>query len=90
MVNRPQLLAGIRAEPARSLGLSQPTVRRCLDLLSDLFIVRQLPLWHENLKKRQVKSPKVYVRDSGILHQLLGITTEKDLLSQEDDLRSGR
>jgi len=69
------------AEPARSLGLSQPTVRRYLDLLSDLFIVRQLLPWHENLKKRQVKSPKVYIRDSGLLHQLLGITTEKDLLS---------
>lgn len=69
------------AEPARSLGLSQPTVRRYLDLLSDLFIVRQLPPWHANLKKRQVKSPKVYIRDSGLLHQLLGITTEKDLLS---------
>jgi len=69
------------AEPARSLGLSQPTVRRYLDLLSDLFVVRQLPPWHENLKKRQVKSPKVYIRDSGLLHQLLGIATEKDLLS---------
>lgn len=69
------------AELARSLGLSQPTVRRYLDLLSDLFIVRQLPPWHENLKKRQVKAPKVYVRDSGLLHQLLGIATEKDLLS---------
>jgi predicted AAA+ superfamily ATPase len=69
------------AEPARSLGLSQPTVRRYLDLLSDLFIVRQLPPWHENLKKRQVKAPKVYVRDSGLLHQLLGIATERDLLS---------
>lgn len=69
------------AEPARSLGLSQPTVRRYLDLLSDLFIVRQLPPWHENLKKRQVKAPKVYIRDSGLLHQLLGIATEKDLLS---------
>ena len=69
------------AEPARSLGLSQPTVRRYLDLLSDLFIIRQLPPWHENLKKRQVKAPKIYVRDSGLLHQLLGIATEKDLLS---------
>jgi len=69
------------AEPARSLGLSQPTVRRYLDLLSDLFIVRQLQPWQENLKKRQVKSPKVYIRDSGLLHQLLGIATEKDLLS---------
>jgi uncharacterized protein len=47
------------AEPARSLRLSQPTVRRCLDVLGDLFVVRQLPPWHENLKKRQVKSPKV-------------------------------
>ncbi len=69
------------AEPARSLGLTQPTVRRYLDLLSNLFIVRQLQPWHENLKKRQVKSPKVYIRDSGLLHQLLGIATEKDLLS---------
>jgi len=69
------------AEPARSLGLSQPTVRRYLDLLTDLFIVRQLAPWHENLKKRQVKSPKVYIRDSGLLHQLLGIATDKDLSS---------
>ena len=69
------------AEPARSLGLSQPTVRRYLDLLDDLFIVRQLPPWHANLKKRQVKSPKIYFRDSGILHQLLGIHTQRDLLS---------
>lgn len=69
------------AEPARSLGMSQPTIRRYLDLLSDLFVVRQLPPWHENLNKRQVKSPKVYIRDSGLLHQLLGIATERDLLS---------
>ena len=69
------------AEPARSLGLSQPTVRHYLDLLNDLFLVRQLAPWHENLKKRQVKSPKVYIRDSGLLHQLLGIRSERDLLS---------
>lgn len=69
------------AEPARSLGVSQPTVRHYLDILTDLFIVRQLAPWHENLQKRQVKSPKVYVRDSGLLHQLLGIRTERDLLS---------
>ena len=69
------------AEPARSLGVSQPTVRRYLDLLTDLFIIRQLAPWHENLKKRQVRSPKVYVRDSGLLHQLLGIRTEQDLLA---------
>ena len=69
------------AEPARSLGVSPPTVRHYLDLLTDLFIIRELAPWHENLKKRQVKSPKVYVRDSGLLHQLLGIRTERDLLS---------
>ena len=69
------------AEPARSLGVSQPTVRHYLDLLTDLFIIRQLAPWHENLKKRQGRSPKVYVRDSGLLHQLLGIRTEQDLLA---------
>ncbi len=68
------------AEPARSLGVSEPTVRRYLDLLTGLFMVRQLQPWHENLKKRQVKAPKVYIRDSGLLHQLLGIRTEADLL----------
>ena len=69
------------AEPARSLGVSQPTVRQYLDLLTEIFMVRQLQPWHENLLKRQVKAPKVYVRDSGLLHQLLGIRTERDLLS---------
>lgn len=69
------------AEPARSLGISEPSVRRYLDLLSDIFMVRQLQPWHANLKKRQVKSPKIYFRDSGLLHHLLGIKTEKDLLA---------
>ena len=69
------------AEPARSLGVSEPTVRRYLDLLSGVFMVRQLQPWHENLGKRQVRSPKVYLRDSGLLHQLLGIHTEKDVLA---------
>lgn len=69
------------AEPARSLGLSEPTIRRYLDLLTGFFMVRQLQPWHENIKKRQVKSPKIYLRDSGLLHQLLGIGAEKDLLS---------
>ena len=69
------------ADPARSLGLSEPTVRRYLDLLSGALVLRQLPPWHENLAKRQVKSPKVYVRDSGLLHQLLGVRTEAELLS---------
>jgi predicted AAA+ superfamily ATPase len=68
------------AEFARSLGVSEPTVRRYLDLLSGLYMARQLPAWHENIGKRQVKSPKVYVRDSGLLHQLLGLKTEDELL----------
>jgi uncharacterized protein len=69
------------AEPARSLGVNESTVRRYLDLLEGVFMVRQLRPWHENLKKRQVKSPKVYFRDSGLLHQLLGIRVTGDLLS---------
>lgn len=69
------------AEPARSLGVSEPTVRRYLDLLSGMFMIRQLPPWHANLKKRQVKAPKIYFRDTGLLHQLLGIRSEQELLS---------
>lgn len=68
------------AEPARSLGVSLPTVRRYLDLFSGLFMVRQLAPWFENLGKRQVKAPKVYVRDSGLLHALFGLATAKELL----------
>ena len=67
--------------PARSLGTSEPTIRRYLDLMTDLFMVRQLAPWHENLKKRQVKRPKVYFRDSGLLPGILGLETERDLLS---------
>jgi predicted AAA+ superfamily ATPase len=69
------------AEAARSLGVTEPTARRYLDLLTGLFLVRQLRPWHENLKKRQVKSPKVYLRDSGLLHALLGLPSERELLS---------
>ncbi|MDN5850898.1 MAG: ATP-binding protein [Nitrococcus sp.] len=69
------------AEPARALGVSESTARRYLDLLSDAFMVRQLPPWHANLRKRQVKSPKIYIRDSGLLHQLLGIRNERDLFT---------
>ena len=69
------------AEPARSLGVSEPTVRRYLDILSGVFMIRQLLPWHVNLKKRQVKSPKIYFRDTGILHHLLGIQSEKELLN---------
>jgi predicted AAA+ superfamily ATPase len=61
------------AELARALGSSEPTARRYLDILSGTYVVRQLPPWFENLKKRQVRSPKVYIRDSGLLHALLGI-----------------
>jgi uncharacterized protein len=69
------------AEPARALGVSPSTTRRYLDLLTDALVLRQLQPWHANLGKRQVKSPKVYVRDSGLLHQLLGLDSEKALLS---------
>ncbi len=69
------------AEPARALGVSESTTRRYLDLLTDAFMIRQLRPFHVNLKKRQVKSPKIYVRDSGLLHQLLGIDSMKNLFS---------
>ena len=58
---------------SRSLGESHPTVKRHLDILTGALMVRQLPPWFENLGKRQVKSPKVYLRDSGLLHELLGV-----------------
>ncbi|OGT76935.1 MAG: hypothetical protein A2W76_04640 [Gammaproteobacteria bacterium RIFCSPLOWO2_12_47_11] len=69
------------SEPARTMGVSEPTIRRHLDLLTDAFMVRQLQPWHANVRKRQVKAPKIYLRDSGLLHQLLGIQTKKDLLN---------
>lgn len=69
------------ADPARSLGIGESTVRRYLDLFTSLLMVRQLQPWHENLSKRQVKAPKVYVRDSGLLHRLLGVRTENELLA---------
>ena len=69
------------AEPARSLGISESSARRYADLLADLLMVRQLQPWHTNLKKRQVKAPKIYIRDTGLLHLLLGIRDENDLLS---------
>ena len=68
------------AEPARSLGVSEPTVRRYLDILSGVFMVRQLLPWHANVKKRQIKAPKIYFRDTGLLHHLLGIRSDKELL----------
>jgi len=61
------------AEFARSLGTAENTARRYLDILAGSYMVRVLPPWFENLKKRQVKAPKIYIRDSGVLHTLLQI-----------------
>ena len=67
------------AEFARSLGTAENTARRYLDILSGAYMVRVLPPWFENLKKRQVKAPKIYIRDSGLFHSLLQIPTLVDL-----------
>jgi len=69
------------AEFARSLGTAEATARRYLDILCGAYMVRQLQPWHANIKKRQVKSPKVYVRDSGVVHALLALETHDQLLS---------
>jgi predicted AAA+ superfamily ATPase len=69
------------AELARALAVNESTVRRYLDLMCGVFMVRQLPPWFENLGKRQVKAPKVYVRDTGLLHTLLNINSQRDLES---------
>jgi uncharacterized protein len=68
------------AEAARTLEVGQNTIHRYMDLLQDLFMLRQLHPWYANISKRQIKSPKVYIRDSGLLHYLLGIRTEQELL----------
>lgn len=68
------------SEISRSLGVSAPTVRRYLDVLTDSLVVRQVAPWHENLGKTQVRSPKVYVRDTGLLHALLALETSEQLL----------
>ncbi|MBI5651825.1 MAG: ATP-binding protein [Chloroflexi bacterium] len=67
------------AEFARALGIGETTVRRYLDLMEGVFMVRQLQPWHANVTKRQVKSPKIYLRDSGLLHHLLGIRSPVEL-----------
>ena len=69
------------SELARSLDVSVPAVKRYVDLLSDLMLVRRLPPWFANVGKRLVKSPKVYIRDSGVLHSLLGLGTLDGVLS---------
>lgn len=66
---------------AQSMGVSEPTIRRYLDTLTQTLMVRQLQPWYENLGKRQVKAPKIYFRDTGLLHTLLGITTMADLMT---------
>ena len=69
------------SELARSMSISEPTAKRYVEILTGTFMVRLLPPWFENLKKRQVKSPKVYLRDSGIFHALIGIESRDALLS---------
>ncbi|MFN8177544.1 MAG: ATP-binding protein [bacterium] len=69
------------SEFGRSLGVADTTVRNYVDLLSSALVVRQLRPWHENLSKRQVKAPKTYVADSGLLHALLNLRTMADLES---------
>ncbi len=68
------------AQLATSLGLSSMTMRRYLDILQGAYMVRVLPPWHENIKKRQVKSPKVYIQDSGLFHSLIEIRDPRTLL----------
>jgi predicted AAA+ superfamily ATPase len=67
------------SEFARSFGVSDNTVRNYLDVLTAALVVRQLRPWHENISKRQVKSPKIYITDSGILHALLNQRSRHDL-----------
>jgi len=67
------------SEFARSFGVADTTIRNYLDLLTSALVVRQLQPWHENISKRQVKAPKVYLADSGLLHALLNLKTLKDL-----------
>lgn len=68
------------SELGRSFGASDVTIKRYLDLLTGTFMVRQLQPWHQNIKKRQVKAPKIYLRDSGILHAILNLRSHSELL----------
>ena len=67
------------SEFARSFGVADTTVRNYLDLLTSALVIYQLPPWHENIAKRQVKAPKIYIVDSGVLHTLLNLRTLADL-----------
>jgi predicted AAA+ superfamily ATPase len=67
------------SEIGRSFGVADTTVPGHLDKLTDALVVRQLKPWHENLGKRQVKAPKTYIRDTGLLHSLLNLVTLRDI-----------
>ena len=67
------------SEFARSFGVADTTVRNYLDVLTSAMVIRQLQPWYENISKRQVKAPKIYVADSGLLHTLLNLRTQADL-----------
>jgi hypothetical protein len=67
------------AEASRSFGVSNMTARRYVDILENVFMIRCLQPWYANIHKRQIKSPKIYFRDSGLLHTMLGINSELDL-----------
>ena len=69
------------AQFARSLGTSEITARRYLDILAGAYVVRILPSWFVNMRKRQIKAPKIYIRDSGILHALMQLQTLGDVQS---------
>jgi hypothetical protein len=68
------------SELGRSFGASDNTIRNYLDILESTFMIRQLPPWYENISKRQVKSPKMYIRDSGIFHSLIGVEDKTALM----------
>lgn len=67
------------SELGRSFGIADTTAKRYIDILTGTFMIRQLAPWHENISKRQVKSPKLYFRDSGIFHHFLGVSSAHDL-----------
>jgi len=69
------------SELGRSLGVADTTVRRYLDILTGTYMIRQLTPWRQNISKRQVKAPKIYFRDSGILHAFLALESHQDLLA---------
>jgi predicted AAA+ superfamily ATPase len=64
---------------SRNFGVNHTTIRHYLDILTSGFVIRQLQPWHENVSKRQVKAPKVYLTDSGLLHSLLGLASKADI-----------